>query len=241
MPVRRVFGPYLKATSSLTYAFWASLPLLVLYEVLIRLTNPDPQTTVRLAADLWLQAIPRFFGVGTLVFTIMVAVAWGVYATVSDRRNPVALRGRFFTGMVLESFAWSVALALLVSKATQLLFAMAAEGVGGLSTGQQLALSLGAGLYEELVFRVMLVPVLVYLARAAGMGTRAAAVAGIVVGALLFSAVHYMGSLGDPFTFSSFTYRFLFGMVLNALLLIRGFGITAWTHSLYNVWVILLG
>jgi hypothetical protein len=240
MHVRRVIGPYLRATSSLTYAFWASLPLLVLYEVLIRITNPDPHATVRLSADLWLQAIPRFFGVGTLLFTTLVAVALGVYAIVSDRRNPVALRGRFFTGMVLESLAWSVGLALLVSKATMLLFAMAAEGVGSLSIGQQLALSLGAGLYEELVFRVMLVPVLVYMARLAGMGSRASAVAGVVVGALLFSAVHYMGSLGDPFTLASFTYRFLFGLALNALLLIRGFGITAWTHSLYDVWVILL-
>lgn len=241
MPMRRVFGPYLNATSSLTYAFWASLPLLVLYEVLIRLTNPDPQSTVRLSADLWLQAIPRFFGIGTLLFTILVAVALGVYAYVSDRRNPVALHGRFFTGMVLESLAWSVGLAVLVSKTTTLLFAMATEGVGSLTTGQQLALSLGAGLYEELVFRVMLVPVLIVMARMVGMGPRAATAAGIVAGALLFSAVHYMGSLGDPFTLSSFTYRFLFGLALNALLIVRGFGITAWTHSLYDVWVILLG
>lgn len=239
--MRRVFGPYLKATSSLTYAFWASLPLLVLYEVLIRLTNPDPHSTVRLSADLWLQAIPRFFGIGTLLFTILVATALGVYAYVSDRRNPVALHGRFFTGMVLESLAWSVGLALLVSKATTLLFAMAAESAGSLSTGQQLALSLGAGLYEELVFRVMLVPVLIFMARMAGLGPRAAAAAGIVAGALLFSAVHYMGALGDPFTLASFTYRFLFGLALNALLIARGFGITAWTHSLYDVWVILLG
>ena len=87
----------------------------------------------------------------------------------------------------------------------------------------------------------MLVPVLIFMARMVGMGPRAATAAGIVAGALLFSAVHYMGSLGDPFTLSSFTYRFLFGLALNALLIVRGFGITAWTHSLYDVWVILLG
>jgi len=38
----------------------------------------------------------------------------------------------------------------------------------------------------------------------------------------------------------SFTFRFLFGMALNALLMLRGFGITAWTHSLYNVMLILV-
>jgi hypothetical protein len=49
-----------------------------------------------------------------------------------------------------------------------------------------------------------------------------------------------MGSMGDVFTLQSFTFRFLFGMALNALLMLRGFGIAAWTHSLYDVMVILV-
>jgi membrane protease YdiL (CAAX protease family) len=59
-----------------------------------------------------------------------------------------------------------------------------------------------------------------------------------VVGALLFSAVHYIGAFGDPFTLPSFTFRFLFGLALNGLYLVRGFGIAAWTHALYDVMVV---
>ncbi|HEX7069526.1 MAG TPA: CPBP family glutamic-type intramembrane protease, partial [Rhodothermales bacterium] len=62
-----------------------------------------------------------------------------------------------------------------------------------------------------------------------------------LIGAIIFSAVHYTGPLGDPFTLSSFTFRFLFGLALNVLFLWRGFGVAAWTHALYDVFVVTRG
>jgi peptidoglycan/LPS O-acetylase OafA/YrhL len=62
--------------------------------------------------------------------------------------------------------------------------------------------------------------------------------AAVVLSAFLFSMVHYIGSMGDPFTISSFTYRFLFGLMLNAIYVWRGFGIAAWTHALYDLMVL---
>jgi len=71
------------------------------------------------------------------------------------------------------------------------------------------------------------------------MGNKTAAyVVSALVGALIFSAVHYVGALGDAFTLSSFTFRFLFGLALNGIFLIRGFGVAAWTHALYDVLVV---
>ncbi|MEM6619616.1 MAG: hypothetical protein AAF631_09965, partial [Pseudomonadota bacterium] len=35
---------------------------------------------------------------------------------------------------------------------------------------------------------------------------------------------------GDPFTRHVFTFRFLFGLALNAVFLWRGFALAAWTH-----------
>ena len=51
---------------------------------------------------------------------------------------------------------------------------------------------------------------------------------------------HYIGVLGDAFTLSSFTFRFLMGLALNLLFMVRGFGIAAMTHSLYDVYVTVL-
>jgi hypothetical protein len=60
-----------------------------------------------------------------------------------------------------------------------------------------------------------------------------------VLGATLFSAFHYIGPYGDPFTLPSFVFRLIAGLLFSAMYLLRGFGITAWTHALYDVMVIL--
>ena len=57
---------------------------------------------------------------------------------------------------------------------------------------------------------------------------------------LIFSAFNYVGEYGDPLELASFTYRTIAGVVFSALYLTQGFGITAWTHALYDVYVIVL-
>lgn len=234
--IRRAFGPYLSATSTLKYGFVMSLPLLVLYEVLIALSTPDAGVAVRLSTDIWIKSIAAFFGVGTLKFTTFIVLTMALLVWFKSKDHPVSLKGSFLFGMVVESTVWALVLWMLVSKTVGALFAFSPDG-DTLSIGQQFALSLGAGLYEELVFRVLLVPFLVFVFAKLGFGAKGSLMAGVVLGALLFSAVHYMGSMGDVFTLQSFAFRFLFGMALNALLMLRGFGIAAWTHSLYDVMV----
>lgn len=237
--IKRAFGPYFSATSTLKYSFIMSLPLLILYETLIAITTPDTGAAVRLSTDIWIKSIAGLMGVSTLKFTAFIVLTMGLLVWFKSKDNPVALHGKFLISMVVESTVWALILWWLVSGTIGAVFAFAPDG-DSLTLGQQFALSLGAGLYEELVFRVMLVPFLVFLFTKTGFGAKGSVFAGIVVGALLFSAVHYMGSMGDVFTLQSFTFRFLFGMALNALLMLRGFGIAAWTHSLYDVMVILV-
>jgi membrane protease YdiL (CAAX protease family) len=104
----------------------------------------------------------------------------------------------------------------------------------------RLMLSLGAGLYEELLFRVVLVSALAIAARTLfGWRPRAAGIFATLAGATLFSAAHYIGPFGDPLKLQSFVFRLLSGLAFSALYLQRGFGITAWTHALYDVMVLL--
>jgi hypothetical protein len=58
-----------------------------------------------------------------------------------------------------------------------------------------------------------------------------------VAGALIFSGFHYIGQYGDAFALSTFTFRAIAGLVFSGLYLTRGFGITAWTHALYDVFL----
>ncbi|MGM0587950.1 MAG: CPBP family glutamic-type intramembrane protease [Bacteroidota bacterium] len=145
--------------------------------------------------------------------------------------------------MLLEAGAWALVLGWFISTLTGAIFdiqATIADSTTQLSALQQFALSLGAGIYEELFFRLILIwvgyqifkrffdlPWMAYLAAA-------------LISAFLFSTAHFTGSMGEGFTLVAFLYRFLFGLALNALFITRGFAITAWAHAIYDLLVIFI-
>jgi hypothetical protein len=100
-------------------------------------------------------------------------------------------------------------------------------------------LSLGAGIYEELLFRVLLVGLFAWIGRRVlGFRPLIAGTSAAIAGALIFSAFHYIGPFGDPWQLYSFVFRTIAGLFFSALYLTRGFGITAWTHALYDVFLV---
>ena len=58
--------------------------------------------------------------------------------------------------------------------------------------------------------------------------------------AVLFSGMHYLGPLGDPFQMKSFVARMVLGLALTLVYAMRGFAAAVWTHALYDVWVLVL-
>jgi hypothetical protein len=237
---------YLEQTSGLKYSYLSCLPLLVMYEVLIIISQPGEEAVVRLTADIWIRQLLFLIHDNTLVLTFLLAAVLGGWIFWKERSVEIAYKKSWFAGMIAESAVWAVLLAVLVSGVTAMLFGISAglwqpmlAGTGSEVTRlQMLALSVGAGLYEELIFRVVLVISLIWLFGKFMERGYAVALA-VVLAAALFSGVHYTGSLGDPFTLSSFVFRMLFGLALNGLLVVRGFGITAWTHSLYDVLLVM--
>jgi len=238
---------YADATKTATYGFLASLPLFAIYEVGILLANGN-DGQIRVGADVWLKTLLAALGgtgwaaVGAAVLGIGLVVWW------RERDRRPALVPRYFGWILAESLVYAVVLAFLVSGVVGVLFgawtvpgtpALALAQMAELGLGLQLALSIGAGLYEELVFRVILVGGMFWgLHRTAVPDRRRAYLIAAVVGAVVFSAVHHLGPYGDPFTLSVFTFRFLFGLALNAVFLLRGFALAAWTHALYDVLVV---
>jgi hypothetical protein len=73
-----------------------------------------------------------------------------------------------------------------------------------------------------------------------GLGPKLANTFAVGLGALIFSAFHYIGPFGDPLRLDSFVFRTIAGVAFSALYVFRGFGITAWTHALYDVIVLVL-
>lgn len=230
---------YFRATRTATYGFLSVLPLFVLYEVSIVFANHGA-VGVRVGADVWMKGLLIAVGAPGMLAVGVVVIAIGVFVYVKERSKNIPLRGRFFGGIILESVVYAVVVAILVSTAVTLLLA-AIQGQTPLERMPlltRLSLSLGAGLYEELLFRVVLVGGLAAGLSAVATRREAAYLGAALIGALLFSAVHYIGQFGDAFTMGSFLFRFLFGLAMNAIFLLRGFGIAAWTHALYDVMVV---
>ncbi len=245
---RRLRG-YLDASKTATYAFLSALPLLIAYEVLIAFVNRGLLHQVRVGAEVWIkQFVAMIGGTGLPVLAILV-VGIGTVILIAERKQRPEIVPKYFLWMMAEGLVYAVLLAFLVGSIVGALFAMAPQGaMEGQPLLTRLALSLGAGLYEELVFRVVLVGGLFWIFSRLMAGRKPAGapadrragayIAAAVIGALIFSGVHYTGSFGDTFTLSSFTFRFLFGLALNAVFLLRGFGIAAWAHALYDVLVV---
>lgn len=231
---------YFSSTHSLLYSYLITLPLLLLYEALIYLSQPDTEHAVRISVDVWIKWLFGFLGKDILSITLIFAALIGLVILYRERHKLSSLKLSYFFTMFIEASVYAFALGILITSAVSgLLQMMQANPIEGLSIGQQLALSLGAGLYEELFFRVILVSLLLYIFKNFFTKKYVAFGMAMVIAAAIFSSVHYIGAYGDPFTLGSFLFRFLFGLALNAIYIWRGFGIAAWTHAIYDLIVIL--
>jgi hypothetical protein len=229
------------------------LPLFLLYEGLAAALAGTPgAASVRNAADVALKTPFLIFSGarGSLAFFATV-IAIFIFVVARDlARSRDRLRPKTFALMLGESAVLALLLGIVVGTITQRLLSGlnalsaqtgSANPLASMGPTTRLMLALGAGLYEELLFRVLLVGGL-----AAGLGWLFGRKSGLtgavaaVIGALVFSAFHYIGEYGDRFTFASFTYRAIAGLMFSGLYLTRGFGITAWTHALYDVYVMVL-
>ncbi len=230
---------YFSSTHSILYSYLISLPLLLLYEILIFLSQPDTEHIVRISVDVWIKTLFSYIGPNVLSITLIFVALLGVFVLYRERERLSSLKLSYFLTMLIEASAYAFLLALLITSAIAGLFQMIQNSpIEHLSVLQQLALSLGAGLYEELFFRVILVSVLLFLFKQLFDKKLMSYGLAMVVAAAIFSFVHYVGVLGDPFTMSSFLFRFLFGLALNAIYIWRGFGMAAWTHAIYDLMVI---
>ncbi|MBK5186982.1 MAG: CPBP family intramembrane metalloprotease [Gemmatimonadaceae bacterium] len=236
---------YWRSSRAPRYSFSFALPLLALYELLAAILPVAETHGVRNGADVILKSV--FYAAlgrwGPLAFgALLVGIfLWGAWK--DARANGEPLRASYFVWMLGESIVLALAFGVIVGLATARLLGtlhmLALAPMQRLDTPTRLMVSLGAGLYEELLFRVILVSGLATFGRVVcRMTPRVAGAFAVVLGAVIFSAFHYVGAYGDVFTVQSFTFRLIAGLFFSALYLLRGFGIVAWTHALYDVFLL---
>lgn len=230
---------YFENTNNLLYSFLVSLPLFLLYEFLIIISQPSGDAIVRISVDVWIKTLFTYLGVNAVSFSLLLVAIIGLFILYKERERLRELKFIYFPVLILEATIYAIVVAFISQHLVSFMLNMAAsDPINSLSVIQKLALSLGAGLYEELFFRVILVTLFILIFTKILGKKWAGITAAVVLSALLFSAVHYVGSMGDAFTLGSFMYRFLFGLILNGIYVWRGFGVAAWTHAIYDIMVI---
>jgi hypothetical protein len=239
---------YWRASREPRYSITFALPLFLLYEGLAAALSGPRGAGVRNGADVILKGlVAAVVGPNGPLIVSAAIVLVGTFLVARDlRRSREPLRVSIFGAMLAEAALLAALFGVVIGFATMrvlhpLTTLAITQGAVGMDAPTRLMISLGAGLYEELLFRVILVGALVMGGRVVlGLGSRGANAFAVIVGALVFSAFHYIGPYGDPFGLESFTFRALSGLAFSALYVTRGFGITAWTHALYDVFLLVL-
>jgi hypothetical protein len=153
-----------------------------------------------------------------------------------------ALKWSRFVWMAAEGVLYAVTMRVVANYVVGRVFL--AEGLPhGAFAG--LVMSLGAGFYEELAFRVILfgagLKVISLFFPLSGSIRRAVVFVGWALAtAAVFSGWHYVGSLGDSFDAQSFLFRWVCGAVFVVIYAFRGFAPVVWTHAVYDVWAMVL-
>jgi len=225
---------YFRKSSSPLYSFIITLPIFLTYELGIFWMRNIEFNYIQNGADVLIeQAILRLgfdvIYVSSIIFLFVLLII--IYYQ-KHHFNSLSISRPYLGAMFLESIVY----------ASILFFLMGNLYLMDVSTNDlycNIILSLGAGIYEELIFRVLLIYVfyqsIKFLFRLGKFSTNFYA---IILSAILFSSFHFIGA--ESFNQEAFAVRFIAGIFLAFLYVQRGFGITAITHSFYDIFVIFL-
>ncbi|MFO7904100.1 MAG: CPBP family intramembrane glutamic endopeptidase [Planctomycetota bacterium] len=219
-------------------------PLLIIYELGILLLGPH---ALRNGADTWLRNLLESLGFGQyfLLPLLTCAILLGWHHT---RHESWSLDRGVLPTMLLESLLFAMVLfgvahvqRALCAPALTPIVSTSGEGVTAGIIGRLIGYC-GAGIYEEVLFRLMLLPATAGVLKWTGFSWRSSWIWGIVVTSLIFSAAHYevFTAGGYAFDLRSFIFRFLAGSFFATLFVLRSFGIAVGSHALYDILVELI-
>jgi membrane protease YdiL (CAAX protease family) len=220
---------YLKETRRPVYSAAVILPFLCIYHIGTVVLH----TTYINGADALIIRILSSLSVHSMFASLLVLV---LSFTVWQLRSRASWKVK--SGMLFIYLLESICFALLLLAAfgwlnTHFSLAMSARRRGV----SDLVLYCGAGIYEELLFRGFLLGILLAGFRRLFASEKVAIATAALLAALIFSAFHYVGPAADAFTLGGFIQRMLAGLYFSALFVWRGFGITAASHAIYDIFV----
>jgi membrane protease YdiL (CAAX protease family) len=221
---------------------WSSLvfsaPLLIMYEIGVILQPPGEP---RNGAEVWLRNFLADIGLGQHYFLLPILVVVMLLGWQHVSGRTWRIKSGVVVGMAIESLLWACLL-IAIARTQKTWFPLAGKPelqsflcVIEMSPLVGLVNYFGAGFYEEVLFRLLLLPLVAWLLRKAGLSQGKSWGWAILGTSAIFAAAHHLGPLGDAWALRPLVFRTVAGCFFGVLFLARGFGITAWSHALYDV------
>ena len=199
-------------------------PLLLIYEVGVLFAGQVN------GADLVTRAVYAAAGSRTAYLAIYAAIAAGFLIWIRRTRRWDTLGLALAGPVLLEAALYALSLGALVSLIVDRMLGL------GLTVPSVIS-AIGAGVHEELVFRLALIAGLIALVRGCSgeLGGRFTVALAFAVSALGFAAAHHVGRLGEPWTAHAFAFRAVAGAVFGAIFWFRSLAHAVYAHVLYDV------
>ena len=203
----------------LSASFVLIFPLLLAYEVGVLFAGRVN------GADVITRAVYGVLG-RTTYLLVYAAIAVGFLLWIRRGKRWATLRVEIAAPVVLEAAVYALTLGAVLTLVVDRLL-----GLG--MTGGEIVSALGAGVHEELVFRLGMLCGLVALFRQTKIGI----VAAIAISSVVFSLAHHIGVYGEPFTIHAFVYRCFAGGVFALIFWFRSLAHVVYAHVFFDVLV----
>ena len=246
---------YLDRTSRPVYALAYLLLFIVIYEIGTILISPEAlsRSQVRVVSFVWLQSALEYIGFSQRFVWVMppLAVVLILLGLQITSRSDWKVYPSDFIPMTIECILLAIPLLVLMLamnrsiNSSSAVVAMQASAAAESASGglwADIVTGIGAGIYEELVFRLVLISIwMIIFQDLLKLDRTPSIVLSILISAVLFSLHHYYFFLngswqtGEEISFMTFTFRLLAGIYFAVLFAVRGFGIAAGTHACYDI------
>jgi hypothetical protein len=197
-------------------------PLLLAYEIGVLFAGRVN------GADLVTRAVFAVAGSRAAYLAIYAVIAAGFLVWIRHTRRWGTLRLALAGPVILEAALYALMLGALVSLVVDRLLGL------GLTCPSVIS-ALGAGVHEELVFRLALIAGLVAVARP--LGPRCSVAVAIAASSVLFAAAHHLGAHGEPWTAHALAFRAVAGGAFGAIFWFRSLAHAVYAHVLYDLLV----
>ncbi len=215
------------------------IPLLAAYEIGLYLSAG---VETRAGADAWMRRALQSMGLTDQLFPPLLLTIGLLAWQVTDKHD-WNLSIWHLVGMALESLLLAfglIGLSRIVDLGLTHVETRALLETSNSATSSWICF-LGAGIYEEAIFRLALIPLLFWSLRGLQAPSLMAGTLAVTGSSLAFALAHHVGSPGESFTWFAFTFRWAAGVYFAWIFLTRGFAVAVGTHAAYDVMVGRLG